>query len=73
MSIIEASVISSDFLRRPCPCLMISRVVWSLGCSTGRSSLILLSGSVSSPVSIHKKGFIVVDQKLIGLLGNCTL
>ena len=73
MSIIEASVTSGDFLRRPRLRLMISRVVWSLGCSIGRSSLISLSGSVSSLVSIYKKGFTVIDRKLIGLLGNYTL
>src|SRR6266487_7058360 len=71
------------FLGRPCPRLTVSRVVRSLGCSIGRSSsgrsssgcssLISSSGSVSSPASIYKKGFIVVDQKLVGLLGNCTL
>ena len=73
MSVIEASVTSGDFLRRLCPRLMISRVVWLLGCSMGRSSSILLSSSVSGLVSIYKKGFTVVDQKLVGLLGNCTL
>ncbi len=73
MSIIEVSVTSSDFLRRLRPRLMISRVVWSLDCSTGRSSSISLSSSVSSPVSICKKGFTVVDRKLVGLLGNYTL
>ncbi len=36
-------------------------------------SLILYSSSVSGLVSIHKKGFTVVDQKLVDPLGNCTL
>ncbi len=73
MSVIEVSVISGDFLRRPRLRLMISRVVWSLGCSIGRSSLISLSGSVSSLVSIYKKDFMVINRKLIGPLGNYTL
>jgi len=41
--------------------------------SSGRSSLILSSGSVSGPAFIYKKGFTVVDRKLVGLLGNYTL
>ncbi len=68
--------------------LIVSRVVQSLGCSIGRSSsgrsslsrsslgcssLILSSSSVSSPASIYKKSFMVVDRKLISLLGNYTL
>ncbi len=86
------------FLGRPRPRLMVSRVVRSLGCSvgrsslgcsslgrsslgrsssgrssSGRSSLILSSGSVSSLASIYKKGFMVVDRKLVGLLDNYTL
>ena len=71
------------FLGRPRPRLTVSRVVRSLGCSvgrsssgrssSGRSSLILSSGSVSGLASIRKKGFTVVDQKLISLLDNCTL
>jgi hypothetical protein len=43
----------------------------SIGCSFSCSSLILLSNS--SLVSTYKYGFIVVDLKSIGLLGNCTL
>ncbi len=105
MSVIKAFVALGRgcFLGRPCPRLTVSRVVQSLGCSTGcsssgrsssgrsssgrsssgcsssgrsssgRSSLISSSGSVSSPASIYKKGFTVVDRKLVGLLGNCTL
>ncbi len=100
MSIIKAFVALGRgyFLGRPCPRLTVSRVVQSLGCSTGRSSLgrsssgrsssgrsslgcsssghsslILSSSSVSSLASIYKKGFTVVDRKLVGLLGNCTL
>src|SRR6266536_2290974 len=81
------------FLGRPRPRLTVSRVVQSLGCSTGRSSsgrsssgrsslgrsssgrssLILSSGSVSGLASIYKKGFTVVDRKLVGPLGNYTL
>ena len=86
------------FLRRPCPRLIVSRVVQSLGCSIGRSSsgrsssgrssssrsssgrsslsrssLILSSSSVSGLASIYKKGFTVVDRKLVGPLGNYTL
>jgi len=74
MSVIKAFITSGRgcFLGRPCPRLTVSGVVQLLGCSTG-SSLVLLSSSVSSPVSIYKKGFTVVNQKLIGLLGNCTL
>ena len=36
-------------------------------------SSVSLSSSVSSPVSICKKGFTVVDRKLVGPLGNYTL
>jgi len=61
------------FLGRPRLRLTISRVVRSLGCSIGRSSLISLSSSVSGPVSIYKKGFTVVNRKLVGLLGNYNL
>ena len=76
------------FLGRPRLRLMVGGVVRSLGCSTGRSSLgrsssgrsssgrsssILSSGSVSGPASIRKKGFTVVNRKLVGLLGNYTL
>src|SRR6266487_4252549 len=66
------------FLGRPRLRLTVSRVVRSLGCSTGRSSsgrssLILSSSSVSGLASIYKKGFTVVDQKLVGLLDNYTL
>ena len=76
------------FLGRLCLRLTVSRVVRSLGYSTGRSSLgrsssgrsslgrsssILSSGSVSGPASIRKKGFTVVDRKLVGLLDNYTL
>ena len=60
------------FLGRPRLRLMISRVVRSLGCSVG-GSLVSLSSSVSGLVSIRKKGFTVVDRKLVGLLGNYTL
>jgi len=74
MSVIKAFVTSGRgcFLGRLCPRLMVSSVVQSLGCSTG-GSLVLLFSSVSGPVSIYKKGFMVVDRKLVGLLGNYTL
>jgi hypothetical protein len=43
----------------------------SIGCSFGCSSLISLSNS--SLVSAYKYGFIVVDLRSVGPLGNCTL
>src|SRR6266487_3844210 len=74
MSVIKAFVTSGRgcFLGRPRPRLTVSGMVRSLGCSVG-SSLVLLSSSVSGLVSIYKKGFTVVDRKLVGPLGNCTL
>jgi hypothetical protein len=62
------------FLGRPRPHLAGSRVFsmgCSAGCSFGCSSSISLSNS--SPVSACKYGFMVVNLKSVGLLGNCTL
>src|SRR6266487_2134583 len=74
MSTIKAFITSGRgcFLGRLRPRLTVSSVVRSLGCSMGGSS-VSLSSSVSGLVFICKKGFTVVDQKLVGLLGNCTL
>src|SRR6266487_3447640 len=74
MSAIKAFVTSGRgcFLGRPRLRLTVSGVVRSLGCSVGGSS-VSLSSSVSGLVSIRKKGFTVVDRKLVGPLGNCTL
>ena len=74
ISVMKVSVVIRCFLGRSL--LRRRAICCSAGCSAGCSSYSTGCSSLvsdSGPVSIRKYGFTVMDLKLVGLLGSCTL